>query len=58
MVRKNTIIQLQKEVVQGQREYRLISGGEDGLIMWWNFLYSPVKDSPTDNSMLRFVDLN
>ncbi len=42
---------------RGQREYRLISGGEDGLVMWWNLLYSPVKDSTDDDSMLRFVDV-
>jgi len=24
-----------------QREYRLISGGEDGMILWWNINYQP-----------------
>lgn len=26
------------EAIMEEREYRLITGGEDGTIMWWNLV--------------------
>lgn len=43
-------------MVIGQREYRLLSGGEDGVVMWWNILYTPISLQTKDDSMLSFVD--
>ena len=27
----------ESNLVQQKREYRLVTGGEDGMIIWWNF---------------------
>jgi len=41
-VQKNNHLKLKKnEILPGQREYRLISGGDDGMIKWWNVVYTP-----------------
>jgi hypothetical protein len=44
IVQKNKLNQLKlkkNEILPGQREYRLISGGDDGMVKWWNIVYTP-----------------
>ena len=33
--------------VGGEREYRIITGGEDGMICWWSIICSFIEDAVT-----------
>jgi hypothetical protein len=60
LLRQQTINEMHKSVVVGgQREYRIITGGEDGTIIWWNILHRPSKNPYEfiqDDCLLRYVN--
>lgn len=55
LVRQSTFQELKKHPHIG-REYRLITGGDDGMIMWWNIPYSPEKPADPIDSLVVFAD--
>jgi hypothetical protein len=53
-VQRSRLLKLKKnEILPGQREYRLISGGDDGVIKWWNLVYTP--SIPSENQIKQMI---